>query len=1615
MSVRRANDISEAYRIDSKIHGTSEIEAGCVEFLSVGRRYCSATQLCTPNNNQLTILGDSIVGIIELFHAHGKSNCICRKRVHNRQSSTLRRRMLHKTLHGSMLSITRVLLLLCSSHATPTTGSTIVRPKTMIGMQPQRRTHSDAHSNIVAVETPKRNRAFAPIGTTDIFSAVVPHRGFALILTLGRVMLGRLTPTRDRHVHTGWVLTLGVFGLCGGVSANPTQGPAQPPTSRTTLPPDARHSSSTTAPFSPTPSLSQTWKLNPTSAPQSPQPTFSPTQNLSSSVVPTALPSATTPPVVPTVGPGWFTSYPSPPPSLSFIIPLPGALPNESFQGVWPDGVPGRLAGPGWYYLIESTVVNPSCSIPARLGGPTVTFDDLFGDHFTWNPTSVYILIRFEPCLTDLGVFGSMPQLEQLLLPFNSITRIRASTFTNLPALLELGLYGNPIEVVEIGSFSAQTRLGTLNLYNNKIAFFPAGLFSNPSNLTTLNLYSQSSPENRTTIEPGAFSGLTRLTHLNLESMNLTLLPQTIFHGLPGLQYLSFANNNISIVHGDTFQNLTFLSVLRLTNNPITLLGESTFNGLVNLRFFEMDHIRVTSISAAVFRGCRALNILNMKDGLLTSLPTGVFRGLTTLESVALQRNRITYIEDNLFSDLPQLSRIDFRGNRITSVASNAFMNLTNLTIMNLGNNALTVLPEALLVGIESDSMDVFSCEYNNITHLPQQLLESLGHLSRVETGPNPLVCHRVNASIQCDTCSRGYLFDNVTSSCVRPPFGPVPSLRWQTISTTANVLGAPETPATLYLGATYPVSAPNLLPKDTHFTGYTGSFEKIAYRADFETATASAVNLTCSATGTVIVGNTTGMPHSRGVPNPLFGWPGCTASSVYPTNSCGPKRMFTSAAALYVFDVAEGGANITFDTCGSDFITSLAVFKLNETNPTGFRRPVFPTNLQTIVVGTNWVSVPVGPIIDLGDGRMGQDSEAQQRLDVTEVLAPQSGGCPLSNQARTPRIHFAQSGLYSVEVGAGTVPGVQGSDLLALPTEEDGRALSGRFILRMTCDSADQTVPPVHDRIGIDVDSRTGGATVTPTVAGTYSFNLTAVDAGGSGASATISEWSINVTERPVFQRLPTPFFYSPRTNDTTIVGINRTYIFRPPTDSDVATTYFANVTGPLQYSLVISSEEGPNLRDELLVSPQTGLFQLRARGAGAYNVRVVATDGSRQVDVLATNWNFEVRPPSESWNDVNGPNNRGCENNGRQVESPLRDGTYTCDCTNTGLAGDNCATEVPTSGADTTTNRITGGILGALLFLFVCAALWSQRQAYIARNQPTNFDEIRTQLLKELGVGPQLDVATDEIGFALTLSHVPDHLEDLAEVKTRIVAALSAAAKTKQLVWVDAEVRILALHRSEVAVVVKNPPGRSKSAALTNNTGVGDRALAHLLRAIDVGRLQFEGADGENVVVISASLMTPKRIPREIDRGTVLRLNKLGSGVSASVYKAQIKEVSGRTILVASKELNQAGNDASASRADAEKEAAFMALLEHPHIVALFGVVSVPKTMPTVSACLVPAVQAPFVCDHVYVCVAQVEAVGLTLSRASCDNSFFCLSTVKTVLWTSTCGESEGVMLCP
>jgi hypothetical protein len=186
-------------------------------------------------------------------------------------------------------------------------------------------------------------------------------------------------------------------------------------------------------------------------------------------------------------------------------------------------------------------------------------------------------------------------------------------------------------------------------------------------------------------------------------------------------------------------------------------------------------------------------------------------------------------------------------------------------------------------------------------------------------------------------------------------------------------------------------------------------------------------------------------------------------------------------------------------------------------------------------------------------------------------------------------------------------------------------------------------------------------------------------------------------------------------------------------------------------------------------------------------------------------------------------------------------------------------------------------------------------------ARLKPVDMTVIQDEIRKTLGMASSLTIGADELGFTMTFSHTSDpEIEttdtanvngDVGDVKLRCADDDFGSAlliELRRLAGLPTQLSDM-LNQSDTAVtvnvdtstallVMKRPAGKDSL-----QPGSEERfAIVLQLRASS-----REISVDQEFFVDDVSVAVPQRIPKELDRRDVLRLDMLGEGFSGEVRR--------------------------------------------------------------------------------------------------------------------------------
>ncbi|XP_063902124.1 leucine-rich repeat-containing protein 15-like isoform X3 [Zophobas morio] len=301
--------------------------------------------------------------------------------------------------------------------------------------------------------------------------------------------------------------------------------------------------------------------------------------------------------------------------------------------------------------------------------------------------------------------------VSQLMLQDNELTVIADGLFEKDGLfeggkLLYLNLSRNKISSIEDSAFSGLSNLVSLSLDSNKLTKIELVSPSIPNEelyggklakLTYLNLAHNSIRS----VDNEVFAGLTSLLTLELQGNQLTTVDRQYFVGLEMLSYLNLNGNDIRSIRG-AFDIMAELKKLDLSKNLLSVLDLSRLGPHNKLEFLRLDRNRLSDIPPNLFSELKALTFLDLSENFLVSLEKDLFKDLKNLKHLCLNGNHIHDIPPNLFSGLKALTFLDLSKNLLVSLEKDLFKDLKNLKHLCLNGNHIHDIPPNLFSGLKA-------------------------------------------------------------------------------------------------------------------------------------------------------------------------------------------------------------------------------------------------------------------------------------------------------------------------------------------------------------------------------------------------------------------------------------------------------------------------------------------------------------------------------------------------------------------------------------------------------------------------------------------------------------------------------------------------------------------------------------------------------------------------------------------------------------------------------------------------------------------------------------------------------------------------------------------------
>uniref|UniRef100_A0A8C6T9D1 Leucine rich repeat containing 32 n=1 Tax=Neogobius melanostomus TaxID=47308 RepID=A0A8C6T9D1_9GOBI len=350
--------------------------------------------------------------------------------------------------------------------------------------------------------------------------------------------------------------------------------------------------------------------------------------------------------------------------------------------------------------------------------------------------------------MTDVFLHDS-PQLVNLSLSGNSITKISGDAFRGAASLQKVDLHNNVVMEIEAGAFDSLFHLSDLDLSKNSINCITD---FDLRSLRTLNL-SQNSLE---MFQSSPSDQVSELLSLDLSQNNLPLLP--LLPRNNRLERLDVSRNQIQSVNvTGSYGGQMFFFCTCLAPPPSVTKHHTCFH---HLRFLDMSYNNFQSLPECLFHTMLSLEVLNVSNNCIASFSISRDLLLPKVLVLDLSENSLQTFQISPGS-LQSLQELYLSGNSLAVLDSRSFQSLANLRLLHLQRNDIQVCPHAGESSESSESgesgetsssctafqsipsLEFLDLSENNLLRLPPDAFQNTP-LKHLDLSTNPgLVLHR--------------------------------------------------------------------------------------------------------------------------------------------------------------------------------------------------------------------------------------------------------------------------------------------------------------------------------------------------------------------------------------------------------------------------------------------------------------------------------------------------------------------------------------------------------------------------------------------------------------------------------------------------------------------------------------------------------------------------------------------------------------------------------------------------------------------------------------------------------------------------------------------------------
>ena len=390
------------------------------------------------------------------------------------------------------------------------------------------------------------------------------------------------------------------------------------------------------------------------------------------------------------------------------------------------------------------------------------------------------IYLTSNPSLTTLSGFEGLAVVSTLHVINNSALRsIQVGDLSGLGSLINLHITDNPsMSSLAPGAFAELGSLHTLHISGNReLRTILDGTFKGLRSVKTFRL----EDNGLVTLEPGAFTGMTAATDLQLSRNSaLEVLEPAVFAGLDKLQFLNLSYNTaLKNLSSGAFQGLAQLLQLHLSATSVTQIGIGTWDGLPKLTTLDIsDNQQLMSVGSLLPLG--SLVVLLLDSTGLSRIDTDMLDGLHHLQVLQISTmNSLEYVSPQALHGLPSLVQLKM----------SALQNLFNYQFAYVTPGSAHALAE--MIGNLSNSVQLLDFSWNpygklefwtnawhaagqlqnlktlNLAHssvevIPRDFFANLSRLEKIVMTGNPTICSVNESTPSGFSCVCNYIYGGV-------------------------------------------------------------------------------------------------------------------------------------------------------------------------------------------------------------------------------------------------------------------------------------------------------------------------------------------------------------------------------------------------------------------------------------------------------------------------------------------------------------------------------------------------------------------------------------------------------------------------------------------------------------------------------------------------------------------------------------------------------------------------------------------------------------------------------------------------------------------------------------